>query len=80
MNEKVCDEQTEFEKRLLQELGDRTDANAMELISILRRKLQMRDHEHGASNLNVLEGMLEKEPLHKFILFAKKYYCSNEVF
>ena len=52
----------------------------MQLINILRRKLSIHDPENGASNVKILDEMLEREPLRKFVLFANKCYCSDQVF
>ena len=40
----------------------------------------MNDPKNSTRNLAIFEEMLAREPLHKFILFAKNGYCSNEIF
>ena len=76
--EKYVDDQTEFEKKLIGVFSESSDT--LQLIAILKRKLKMNDPKNSARNLAILEEMLAREPLHKFILFAKNCYCSNEIF
>ena len=78
LNEKYVDDQTEFEKQLYRMFEESPDP--MQLINILRRKLSIHDPENGARNVQILDSMLEREPLRKFVLFANKCYCSDEIF
>lgn len=78
LNEKFVDDETEFEKLLYRTFDESPDP--MQLINILRRKLSINDPEHGAKNVQILDEMLSREPLRKFVLFANKYYCSTEIF
>ena len=78
LSEKYVDDQTEFEKKLIHVFNESPDT--LELIKIFKRKLKMNDPKNSTRNLAILEEMLAREPLHKFILFAKNAYCSNEIF
>ena len=77
LTEKHPDDITAYEQELYQMLEESPDP--MQLISILKRKLSINDPENGARNVQILEQMLEQEPLRKFVLYAKKSYVSNEI-
>ena len=78
LNEPYINEETEFEKLLYRTFEESPDP--MQLINILRRKLSINDPVNGAKNVEILDKMLRREPLRKFVLFAKQYYCSNQIF
>lgn len=78
LSEKYVDEVTEFEKLLLRTFQE--NSNPMQLVKILKRKLSLNNPVGGAKNLKVIDAMLEREPLRKYVLFAKKFYESNQVF
>ena len=71
-------DQTEFEKLLYKAFADSPDT--LQLISILKRKLSIHDPVKGAHNVKILDEMLKKEPLRKFVLFAKRYYESDQIY
>lgn len=72
------DEVTDFEKLLLRTFQE--NSNPMQLVKILKRKLSVNNPLTGAKNLKVIDEMLEREPLRKYVLYAKKFYESNLVF
>ena len=77
LNEPYKDDQTDFEKILYKTFEKSPDP--MQLIKILKRKLSMSDSEMGNEYVKILDEMLRKEPLRKFVLFAKKSYFSNQM-
>lgn len=78
LTEKYVDDLTEYEKSLYRILDE--SPNPMQLINILKRKLSINEPENGARNVKILEKMLEREPLRRFVLYAKKCYYSNHIF
>ena len=52
----------------------------MQLVKILKRKLQMSDPDFGPRQAKYIDKILQREPIKKFILYARRCYYSDEVF
>ena len=52
----------------------------MQLIKILKRKLSLGNPVQGAKKIKFIDDLLQREPLRKYVLFAKRFYESNIIF